>query len=106
MTTEGTSSASDIVRSSLNIFPNPTSDRLINISNPENAPVKVCVYDIAGRIVLDQRVENNQIDLSHCLNGMYIVQLTQSNETVSKNWYCIEKVNHHYLLTDYYCNYE
>ncbi|MBK7634203.1 MAG: T9SS type A sorting domain-containing protein [Saprospiraceae bacterium] len=84
MTTEGTSSASDIVRSSLNIFPNPTSDRLINISNPENAPVKVCVYDIAGRIVLDQRVENNQIDLSHCLNGMYIVQLTQSNETVSK----------------------
>jgi hypothetical protein len=84
MTTEGTSSASDIVRSSLNIFPNPTSDRLINISNPDNAPVKACVYDIAGRIVLDQKVENNQIDLSHCLNGMYVVQLTQSNETVSK----------------------
>jgi hypothetical protein len=84
MTTEGISSARDIVKSPLNIYPNPTADRLIQISNPENSPIKASVYDISGRIVYDQTAENNQIDLSHCLNGMYVVKLTRNNESVSK----------------------
>ncbi len=84
MTTEGISSARDIVKSPLNIYPNPTADRLIQISNPENSQIKASVNDISGRIVYDQTAENNQIDLSHCLNGMYVVKLTRNNESVSK----------------------
>ena len=51
---------------------------------PDHTEYVPSVYDASGRIVYDQTAENNQIDLSHCLNGMYVVKLTRNNESVSK----------------------
>lgn len=83
MTTEGTSSAKDIHAAALSLYPNPSAERIINISSTDTNPIKATVYDVSGRVMFDGNVQN-QIDLSHCFNGLYFVKMTQNNETISK----------------------
>lgn len=61
----------------VSIFPNPVTDVLfIQSSTPVT---EVTVYTILGQIVLTEKMENNQLDVSSLSKGIYLLQMT--NET-------------------------
>lgn len=63
------------------IFPNP-ADNLVNIVSIDGIN-KVCIYDIAGRLITTinsiNKQENFQIDISDVEKGLYFIQLINDN---------------------------
>ena len=58
----------------ISVFPNPTRD-IVNIQPPNNVSIdKITITDLAGKIVLTQTTNTNQVDVAHLANGMYIIE--------------------------------
>lgn len=73
---------STIDNSGVQVFPNPTTGK-VYINGVEDATVKV--YNTAGTVVATYNTFNDQvIDLSNMNNGIYFIQITMDNETISK----------------------
>ncbi len=93
----GLSSVDDIIKSSVNIFPNPASE-FIEISLPENynfnsagASCEIGIYDLPGNLVFNSLVSKStsvqinrdtsagggqvRIDVSHLTKGVYFVKI-------------------------------
>lgn len=68
----------------LTIHPNPTSS-FITISNIP-AEATISVLDYTGRIVLEKASKNTseELDLSNCTPGMYIVQIASNNKLMQE----------------------
>ena len=73
-----------LAQSTIYIYPNPTKGLLkVEITgNSENKPVSLQVYDMNGRILLQESniVSSLTIDLSNKPAGIYILRLTADNE--------------------------
>jgi hypothetical protein len=67
-----------------NFSPNPTSLGYIKISNQSQAVIKVNVYNILGGKVLSGSVSNNRLDVSSLHPGVYIMQASQDNASITK----------------------
>jgi len=60
----------------LQISPNPSSDLIYlskDLSQEQNFAIQV--YDLAGRLILEQNLVNNQLDISNLKNGMYQLRI-------------------------------
>jgi hypothetical protein len=71
-----------------NLFPNPVNNMLqikSNIAGMLNAEV----FDFSGRMVLRKQVANESMDLSQLEAGMYLVKI--SNKEQSKTFRIIKK---------------
>lgn len=72
---------SDMAKTEISFYPNPTTGHLIITSfkeNKENAKIKV--YDIQGREMYNFKVIENGIDLSQLNSGTYLVQVVIGQE--------------------------
>lgn len=57
------------------VYPNPFHQS-ITISAPSNTPVRLLIFDINGKIIIDQSVLNSEtVDLSNLSQGIYTCQL-------------------------------
>ncbi len=72
------------------IYPNPTSDIAnIEISNWNSENVKLEIFDMMGRFVLEKELNVNngfakdKIDLSHFKSGLYHIKLSNKNSTIN-----------------------
>lgn len=70
------------------VFPNP-SNGIFNISFGNLNPIKIDVYDISGKLILQKNqleISNNQtnIDLSNVSDGLYFVKISTENNTITK----------------------
>lgn len=65
------------IKEQLNIFPNPTKDK-INIIFRDEKEKKIAVYNLQGKLLLQQEMKeiSNQIDLSTFASGMYLIKIT------------------------------
>ncbi len=64
-------------KSTVQVYPNPARDVLnINVADGKKAEVKL--YDIAGRVVFEQRLDNkvNMIDIRNISGGTYFIYIT------------------------------
>jgi Secretion system C-terminal sorting domain len=69
---------------SLEVYPNPASDRIYIRSNI-NSPTLVKIYDATGADVLEKLVQdNNPIDISNLSNGLYQVILQTNGFNTSR----------------------
>ena len=64
------------------IYPNPTSQSKVFISNWEGSK-NVTVFDIAGKEIRKQIVEN-ELDVSEFSKGIYILKINQDNKSAIK----------------------
>ena len=62
------------------IYPNPANDFVI-IENDIVGQCDVTVYDMSGKIVLKENIDDNKLDVSNIPNGTYIVSIdiTENN---------------------------
>jgi hypothetical protein len=64
--------------------PNPTSLGYVNISSKSQTAMKVGVYDILGKQVINTAVVNKRLDVSTLTSGIYIIKISQDNATTTK----------------------
>lgn len=61
------------------LYPNPTSSAFVNISSDNRSPMKISVYDILGKQVIERTVTNNRLNVSNLNTGVYILRAQQDN---------------------------
>jgi hypothetical protein len=65
----------------LTIFPNPVKD-ILHFKTSEKV-VKIEVYDLAGRILCSQAVNENKVDVTNLRTGNYIVKIHTENGIIN-----------------------
>jgi photosystem II stability/assembly factor-like uncharacterized protein len=69
----------------ISIFPNPTNG-LFNVTISDKLiGSKMEIFNMDGRIINHTMIDKNTvaIDLTNCINGMYIIRISSLNETIS-----------------------
>lgn len=61
------------------LYPNPTSEAFITISSDNRAPIKVSVFDILGKQVVQRTITDNRLNVSNFNTGVYILRAEQDN---------------------------
>ena len=79
-----TLSTSTFQVSTFNIYPNPTNTGFVNITTTSNEAINVTVFDILGKQVISQTINNNSLNVSNLNTGVYILQLNQNGATTTK----------------------
>ena len=74
----------DFSKNSFKVFPNPTSLGYINISSKNQSAMKIGVYDILGKQVINENVTNNRLDVSQLNTGIYVMKISQDDAMVTK----------------------
>ena len=69
---------------SVSIYPNPTSVGYINISSKSNSKMGVSVFDVLGKQVINETVNNYILNVSKLNSGIYIIKVSQENATLTK----------------------
>ncbi|MFO7655550.1 MAG: MBG domain-containing protein [Bacteroidales bacterium] len=65
------------------IYPNPVRDYLF-ISDQIDKDVTVSISDLSGRVVLEQKIVNNSLNLQSLQNGIYIVKINDMVYKITK----------------------
>ncbi len=65
--------------SRVNFYPNP-ANQFINFQIEERRNIEMSVYDMMGRLVLQQVLKEGPIDVSHLQNGFYFIHLTSEGQ--------------------------
>ena len=82
---EGASLSLDAVTAnSFNVYPNPTSTGFVNITSKTNEVISVSVFDILGKQVLNNTVNNNVLNVSSLSTGVYIMKISQNGQSITK----------------------
>ncbi|WGD35537.1 T9SS type A sorting domain-containing protein [Olleya sp. YS] len=71
-------------QSNFNVYPNPTNTGFVNITTTNSDDVNVTVFDILGKQVLKETLNNNTLNVSNLKSGVYILNIKQNNATVTK----------------------
>ncbi|PWI30753.1 hypothetical protein DI383_04710 [Flavobacteriaceae bacterium LYZ1037] len=66
------------------IYPNPTSTGFVNISSKTNDTIQVAVFDILGKQVLKNTINNNRLNVSTLTAGVYIMNISQNGNSITK----------------------
>lgn len=66
------------------VYPNPTSLGYVNIASANSEAISVTVFDILGKQVINQTLNNNRLNVSALNSGVYIMKVTQNNASVTK----------------------
>ena len=73
----------------INVFPNPTTGKVIvNIGNDNLTIDGVNVFDMMGKKVYadnQKRKESSQLDLSQLSNGVYNVQIISADQSINRS---------------------
>jgi hypothetical protein len=70
--------------SSFSMYPNPTKSDFVNIASSGTGTIEAQVFDILGKRVINAVVNNNRLNVSSLNTGVYVVKLTQDNNTSTK----------------------
>ena len=81
---DGVLSVDGAVATAFELFPNPSNTGFINIKSNQNGAVKVKVFDMLGKQMIDTTVVNERLEVSSLNAGIYIVNLTQNDRTTTK----------------------
>lgn len=84
----GPASVDELVANQLTVSPNPSTGIVaINGITLENATASI--FDTAGQLLYEVSLTDNQLDLTHLLSGMYILQI-QNNQGIATKKLVIE----------------
>jgi hypothetical protein len=75
----------DMITTSINIFPNPVSDKLtVQFSRAQQQDFKIILTDLSGRIVVSlegkatEGINQQEVDLKNISQGTYIIHMKSS----------------------------
>jgi len=66
------------------LYPNPAFDNYIYITTSQNEPKEITIYDIFGKVVLRNRINQNALDISHLDSGVYVLQVIEGKKSTTR----------------------
>ena len=78
---DNTTGINDNELANLSIYPNPTSDDIINIKSDLNGNMQVEIYNILGAKVASDVISNSEMNISGLNSGIYMVKVTQNEKS-------------------------
>lgn len=78
-----TLSTENFENTEFSVYPNPASNGFVNITTASNEAINVSVFDVLGKKVLSQTI-NNRLNVSTLKSGVYILNLNQNGATTTK----------------------
>lgn len=69
--------------SNIKVYPNPTND-ILYLDLPNQAEVTVKVFDVSGKLLLEQVQASNSINTQPLPSGMYVVQVVDQKGTFAR----------------------
>ncbi|NVO58729.1 T9SS type A sorting domain-containing protein, partial [Rhodobacteraceae bacterium B1Z28] len=78
----GISKNGEEAAAALKLWPNPAVN-IVNISGAANFDT-ITIYDQVGKVVLNQAVQGDSVDISSLKSGMYVFRLTGKDQAVTK----------------------
>ncbi|MGB5943119.1 MAG: T9SS type A sorting domain-containing protein [Leeuwenhoekiella sp.] len=77
-----------VIADSLKIYPNPAKDRLYFKGLEDGKDLRINIYDVLGKLVIDSNVSNqnisNGLDISKLNRGIYLVKMDDGSQTVTQ----------------------
>lgn len=73
-----------VEKSSFQLYPNPATKGVVYITTTQNSKKDIVVYDVFGEVVLTDRIATKTLDISRLVAGVYVLQVTESNETMTR----------------------
>lgn len=77
-------SNSDFTSTNFSLYPNPVTNGSVTISSNSADAMQVQVYDVLGKVVKSETLSSNTLDVSNLNTGLYIVKITQNQNSVTK----------------------
>ncbi|RZW55684.1 MAG: T9SS type A sorting domain-containing protein [Flavobacteriaceae bacterium] len=66
------------------LYPNPNNIGQLYIASSNNAAMAIQIFDVLGKEVITETVQNGSLDISSLNSGLYIVKLSQGNASTTK----------------------
>lgn len=70
--------------SNFTLYPNPAIDGIVYIKTLNNRSKDVTVYDVFGKIVLQDRISTNMLNIGRLSPGVYVIQVVENNKTMTR----------------------
>ncbi|NMH27482.1 T9SS type A sorting domain-containing protein [Flavobacterium silvaticum] len=80
--TDALLSTPETVANALSVYPNPVKD-ILRISGI-SGNIQASIFDVNGRLMLNQQINSNGIDLSSLQNGIYLVKVSDDTGTTTQ----------------------
>lgn len=74
----------EFIANSFLIYPNPVNDILFIENSKNNEILKIVVYDLMGKMVVEQNDNSSEINFSNISNGLYLIKIATEKETIVK----------------------
>ncbi len=68
----------------LEIYPNPVTGNILNITTDANATKNVVIVDVLGKQVLNVTTDNATVNVGNLNAGVYIVKITEEGKTATR----------------------
>jgi len=66
------------------LYPNPVFDDVVYITTQINAPKMVVIYDVFGKVLLEDRMLTKALSIAQLSPGVYVMQVTEENKTITR----------------------
>jgi|GEM_PF-520666 len=66
------------------LYPNPAFDKVVYITTDVPGPKEIAIFDVFGKLVLQQAVRESRLDISKLDPGVYMVQLKTNSKNVTR----------------------
>jgi hypothetical protein len=76
------SSAGDEIE--VRLHPNPVYDGVVTIETNRTGPRTIRIFDLFGKVVLEERLTSDKLRLYSLVPGVYMVQLQQEGQLATK----------------------
>ena len=77
-------STSNFELENVKIFPNPATNNFVTISSAILEDINVAVFDVLGKQISSQKLQNNRIDVSGLKSGIYLLKISQNEKTTTE----------------------
>lgn len=67
-------------KNKLFLYPNPADDHLIIKNFEQNLEIRI--YDLSGKLLINYKLENEQVDISKLPNGFYTIKIRLNNREI------------------------
>ena len=66
------------------LYPNPAVDGIVYINTLNNKSKDITVYDVFGKIVLQDRISTNMLNIGRLTPGVYVIQVIENSKTMTR----------------------
>ena len=66
------------------IVPNPSTNSFVTVTSTFNEDIDVVVFDMLGKQISNQILQNNKLDVSGLTSGIYLLKISQKEKTTTK----------------------